>query len=173
MNTKNTKKRHREILAAAAAAIEAVGGIEAIDALPQGDRVIVLRQLKIRVYAETDCHIDVARRNVTEALRRARHPLNDIDDNWGGARIPAPGKSLGPTPTSNDQKRQPVSTRLTPGSKELAQAISKVLDLPGWGHAMELGLIALVEGDRELKVALAEMGIIVKGASSITLEREF
>jgi hypothetical protein len=60
------------------------------------------------------------------------------------------------------KKRQRVSTQLAPGSKELAQAIAEVLELPGWGHVIDQALVRMVEGDRELKVRLAEMGIIVK-----------
>jgi hypothetical protein len=82
---------------------------------------------------------------------------------WGGSRTPGPGKSLGPPHLPEGQKRLPVSTKLAPGSKELAQAIAKILELPGWGHTVDMALVRMVEGDRELKMKLAEVGIIVKG----------
>jgi hypothetical protein len=79
-------------------------------------------------------------------------------------------------------RRVSVSTRLAPGSKELAQAIAEVLDLPGWGHAVDLALFRMAEvlegpgyrrsvdisqarmvkGGQELK---AKKGIVVKGVN--------
>lgn len=84
----------------------------------------------------------------------------------GGQRPNQTGRPKVP----EDQKRQRVSTKLAPGSKELAQAIAEVLKLPGWGYAIDLALVKMIEGDRELKVKLAEEGIIVKGNDGRGLE---
>jgi len=77
--------------------------------------------------------------------------------NWGGQRPNQTGRP----PLPEDQRRQKVSTRLGPGYKELAQAIAKVEGLPGWGHAVEQALVKWANEDRELKIKLAEMGIII------------
>jgi hypothetical protein len=157
----NTKARHQEILTAAAEAIDRFGGVEAIDALLPDQRKLKLRLLKVEISSKTHCTADTARRNIAKALQRARHPLNDIDQ-WGGERTPAPGKTTGPDPLPENEKRQPVSTRLAPGYKELAQAIAEYYDLPGWGHTIERALDRWVESDPELKVKLIEIGIIIK-----------
>lgn len=151
----NTKFRHQEIYATAVKILEMSGGVEAIDSLEQSDRVIVLRRMASGVADMTNCHIDTAKRNVAKTLRRARYGI--MQDRWGG-----PGRNQGRLPMPDNQKRQPVSTRLAPGSKELAQAIAEALELSGWGHTLDLALVRMVEGDRELKVKLVEMGIIVK-----------
>ncbi len=153
----NTKARHKEILASAVRVLEIFGGVEIIDALPQDERRLKFREMALYVRNTKETTLDTARRNVTKALHQARHPLNDLD-RWGG-----PGRNQGRLPMPEDQKREPVSTRLAPGSKELAQAIAQVKELPGWGRALDQALVKWVEGDPELKIKLAEMGIIVKG----------
>lgn len=162
---KNTKLRHQEIYAAAAKALDSHGGVERIDSLDRDERRPILRQLAIRVKEQTGCTRDTARRNVAKAMRRARFAVMQkkeplIKDNWGGAR---PNTGTGPHPLLPGTTREKVSTRLAPGSKELAQAIAEILELPGWGHALEVALVRLVEGDWVLRRKLAEMGIIVKG----------
>ena len=82
--------------------------------------------------------------------------MTNTKPRWGGKRE---SDNLGRPPLPEDQKRQRVSTRLAPGSKELAQAIAKILALPGWGHAIDLALEQMVESDPGLRVRLAEMGI--------------
>jgi hypothetical protein len=90
----NTKLRHQQILAAAATAIQAAGGAEAIDNLPQAERLAVLRGLYRQVVSVTDCHPDTAKRNVTTALRRTGYGATQA--RWGGVR---PG--AGRPPASN------------------------------------------------------------------------
>lgn len=154
--TNNTKKRHIEIYAAAENALRKAGGVERIDALDQSERRPIMRQMARRVEEQTNCIIDTARRNVAKAMRRARWGIMQ-QDNWGGA-----GRGAGRPPKPEDQKRQPVSTRLAPGKKELAIAVAEIWDLPGWAHSFEMALDKMIQGDRELKVRLAKMGIIVK-----------
>ncbi len=164
----NTKERHLEILAAADEAIEVAGGVEAIDALPQDKRLLKLRQLAQKVGIESNCHIDTARKNVAKSMRRARFAVmqkrtychdkqEEERDNWGGARL-----GTGPDPWPEGQMRQMQSTRLAPGSKELAKAIAKILGLAGWGHAVDEALVRMAEGDQELTMKLAEVGIIIR-----------
>lgn len=64
-----------------------------------------------------------------------------------------------------------VTTRLAPGIKELAQAIAETKGLPGWGHAIEMALVRMVEGDRDLKIKLAEMGIIIKRQGELNYDK--
>jgi hypothetical protein len=151
----NTKARHKEIYAAAAEVLQSVGGVEEIDALAQEKRILKLRHLTKAVAAKTNCTRDTARRNIAKAMHRARFGI--MQDRWGGSRV---SDRLGRPSIPEAQKRQSVSTRLAPGSKELAKAIAEVLELPGWGHAVDQALVRWIEGDRELKVKLAEMGII-------------
>jgi hypothetical protein len=170
----NTKKRHLEILAVAIVALEDAGGVEVVDALPQEKRLPSLKIMSHYVQSETNCAMQIAKNAVAKAMRRARFKImQERDpDNWGGARTPAPGKRLGPAPLPEDQKRQPVSTRLSPdvidvngetaGSKELAQAIAEVFELAGWGRVVDEALVRMVEGDRWLKAKLAGMGITLK-----------
>lgn len=80
----NTKQRHQEILAAAAAEIEQRGGVEAIDNLEQQERLATLRAMYKAVETATGCHYDTAKRNVAKALRRARHGV--MLARWGGKR---------------------------------------------------------------------------------------
>lgn len=154
----NTKARHREICAVAIKVLADAGGVEVIDALPQDERPLKLRQMAKAVAKLADCTINTARLDCAKTRQQARFG-SIMKDNWGGSRE---SDKLGPAPLPEDQKRVAVSTRLAPGSKELALAIAKVLELPGWGHVVDRALIRMVEGDRELKVKLAEMGIIVK-----------
>jgi hypothetical protein len=151
----NTKARHEEIYLAAAEALQNAGGVQTIDTLSEKERMSKWHQMKIETVNKTGCHIDTARRNIAKAMRRARFGI--MQDRWGGPRV---SDKQGRPPMPEAQKRQSVSTRLAPGSKELAKAIAEVLELPGWGHAVDLALVRWVEGDRELKVKLAEMGII-------------
>jgi hypothetical protein len=152
----NTKERHKEILNVAAKAIEAAGGVVGIDAMPKGERIAALRELAAGIVEETGCTIETARRNVAQAMRRARYGV--MQDRWGGPRPNQTGRP----PMDPAERRVRISTRLAPGSKELAQAIAEVLELPAWGHAVDRALVRWVEGDRELKIKLAHMGIIVK-----------
>lgn len=151
----NTKARHEEILNAATEVLKSAGGVETIEALPKRERIPKLREMAMFVAKKTNCTADPARRNVAKAMHRARFGL--MQDRWGG-----PDRNQGRTPLPADQKRQRVSTRLAPGSKELAQAIAEIWELPSWGHAVDKVLVRMVENDRELKVKLAEMGIILK-----------
>ena len=89
----NTKQRHDEISAAAAAVLAAAGGVEKIDFLDQLERPARLRELYHQVVAATRCHPDTAKRNVAKAMRRARYQsmqkqkeLDDLVSSWGGAR---------------------------------------------------------------------------------------
>jgi hypothetical protein len=152
----NTKERHRKIYNAAVKAVEREGGVEIIDRLPKGERVPVLRNMALTVVGQTSCTKDTARRNINKALHQMRNGLTQ--DNWGGPRKNQTGRPQLP----EEETRPKVSTRLAPGSKELAQAIAEIYGLPGWGHAVELALVRMVEGDQELRVKLAEMGIILK-----------
>jgi hypothetical protein len=159
----NTKARHLEIYKAAVKIVEKSGGVEMIDALPKKQRVLKLRDMALAVTGATSCTRETARRNIAKAMSQARFAVMQDQrakalDNWGGPRTPGPGKKLGPPQLSKNQKRERLSTRLAPGSKELAQAIAKVLGLPGWGHAVDVALVLMVEGDQELKVKLGEMG---------------
>lgn len=151
----NTKKRHQEILAAAVKVIQAAGGAEVIDALPQDQRLPKLREMAAEVMAATSCADFSARKNVAKAMRQASGVI--MQDRWGGTR-----RNPGPAPTPEEQRRQKASPKLAPGSKELALAIAEALELPGWGHAVDMALIRMVEADHELRVKLARMGIIVK-----------
>lgn len=151
----NTKERHQEILAAAVKVVHAAGGTEVIDALPQDQRLPKLREMAAEVMAATSCTDFPARRNVATAMRRARGVI--MQDRWGGAR-PNPGAA----PLPEGERRQKTSPKLAPGSKELALAIAEVLELPGWGHAVDMALIRMVYADDELRVKLAHKGIIVK-----------
>jgi hypothetical protein len=157
----NTKARHQEIYTAAVEALETAGGVGEIDNLSQDKRKAVLFGMATSVIATANTTRDTARRNVAKALRRARFAIMQQVDpaRWGGPRV---SDKLGRPPMPEAKKRQRVSTQLAPGSKELAQAIAEVLELPGWGHVIDQALVRMVEGDRELKVRLAEMGIIVK-----------
>ena len=161
---KNTKARHQEILTAAVQTLETFGGVEAIDALSQKERIPILRKMGKMVRELTGCTIPPARGNIAKAMRKARFGImQERDpDRWGGAR-----PNTGRPPLPESQKRQAVSTRLAPGTKELAQAIAEVLVLPGWGHALEQGLNRMVEGDQELKNKLVEMGVISQGESFV------
>jgi hypothetical protein len=156
----NTKERHEKIYNAAVKAVEREGGVEAIDSLAQNERLITLQNMYISVVLETSCVKATARRNVAKAIRRARYGVmkQRETDNWGGPRKNQTGRPQLP----EEETRPKVSTRLAPGSKELAQAIAEIYGLPGWGHAVELALVRMVEGDQELRVKLAEMGIILK-----------
>jgi hypothetical protein len=80
----NTKKRHHEIYSAAVDVINAAGGVEVIDNLPQHDRLSLLRQLAQQVREETVCHADTAKRNLAKAMRRARYDV--MVKQWGGKR---------------------------------------------------------------------------------------
>jgi hypothetical protein len=154
---KNTKARHREILAAAAHLIELVGGVEEIDALSQEERQRALRLLAMNVVMKTGCTMDPARSNVAKAMRKARFALMQKrdPDRWGGAR-----PNTGPKPLPPDQKRQRVSTRLGPGYLELAKAITEIKGFNGWGHTVEVALDGMIAGDPELRIRLIEMGVI-------------
>lgn len=153
----NTKKRHQEILSTAVRVLEIFGGAETIDALPQDERATQLRKMADNVVGLTNCTRSPARNNVAKAMRRGRLAIMQQQDNWGGAR-PNPG----PDPLPEEQRRQKASPKLAPGSKELALAIAEALELPGWGHAVDMALIRMVYADDELRVKLARMGIIVK-----------
>lgn len=157
----NTKKRHKEILAAATEVLENVGGVGIIDALPQEERRPILVKMAKSVQETTNCAAPSARNNVAKAMRKARFKImkEQDPDRWGGARV---SDKLGRPRLPEDQKRERVSTRLGHGVKELAQAIAEVLELDGWGHAVDQALVRMVEGDRELKIKLAEIGIILK-----------
>ena len=80
----NTKARHLEILSAAAEQVEQAGGVEAIDDLPQGEKLTLLRKMRKAVIEATDCHQDTAKRNIAKALRRARYGV--MKERWGGPR---------------------------------------------------------------------------------------
>lgn len=86
----NTKARHEEILSAAVEVLDAAGGVEIIDALPQDERFLQLREMAKMVAEETACHIDSAKRNIAKALRRARHGI--MKKKWGGLRSPVGGR---------------------------------------------------------------------------------
>lgn len=156
----NTKERHKEILAAAVRVLEIFGGVETIDGFPQAERARLLQKMADNVVSLTGCTRSPARSNVAKAMRRARFAImQQADpDRWGGGR-----QDAGRPPLPEDQKRQQVSTRLAPGSKELAQAIAEVFELPGWGRSVDQALVKWVEEDRELRSRLADMGIVVKG----------
>jgi hypothetical protein len=158
--SKSTKKRHQEIMNIARQVLKEAGGIEAHLALPAHQQGPKFLEMARHVAELTQCVNQTSRNNMAKVMRQARGEL--MKDNWGGKRTPGQGKTLGPAPLPAQEKRVAVSTRLAPGSKELAQAIAEVLELPGWGHAMELGLMALVK-DKEIRGKLADMGIIVKG----------
>jgi hypothetical protein len=161
--TTNTKRRHKEILAAAVKALEDAGGVEIIDALPQEERTPQLRKMADSVIGLANCTRTPARSNVAKALHQARYALMQAEpDMWGGTR-----PNAGPPRLPEDQKRQPVSTKLAPGSKELAQAIAEVLELPGWGHSVDQALVLMVEGNPELRRKLADMGVILKSKSCL------
>lgn len=154
MMTNNTKARHLVILAIAANEVEKAGGVEAIDALSWKDRRATLGKMITAVITSTGCVRETARRNVAKAMRRAQKD----PDRWGGNRPNQTGRP----PLPPDERRVPVSTLLTADAKELAEAIAVILDLPGWGHSLEAGLQALVEGDPSLREGLADMGIILE-----------
>ncbi|MHC4489892.1 MAG: hypothetical protein ACYSW7_12095 [Planctomycetota bacterium] len=157
----NTKARHQEIYTAATKALENAGGVREIDNLSQDKRKAVLFSMATSVIATANTTRDTARRNIAKAMHCARFAImQQADpDRWGGPRV---SDKLGRPPMSENQKRQSVSTRLAPGSKELARGIAEVKELPGWGHSVDLALVRWVEEDSSLKVRLAEMGIIVK-----------
>ena len=158
----NTRERHLEILAVAAEFINAAGGIEVINALPEGERKNTFNRIVDAVIDRTGCSSrQVARKNVAKAMRKDRHFLTQVA-NQGGPRTPGPGKTLGPDPMPEDEKRQRKSIRFAPGYPELAKAIAEAKGLNGRGQAIELALDLMVEGDRALKIKLAEMGIILK-----------
>jgi hypothetical protein len=160
MMTNNTKARHLEILAVAANEVEKAGGVESIDALPWQERRATLGKMITAVIETTGCVRETARRNVAKAMRRARYALmqQEAPDSWGGQRPNQTGRP----PSPPDEKRIAVATMLTADAKELAEAIAVILDLPGWGHSLEAGLQALVEGDPSLREGLDDMGIILK-----------
>lgn len=81
----NTKARHLEIYTAAAAAIEAAGGVEKIDKLPELERITTLKNLYKQVETAADCHKETARKVVARAMRKARYGLM-VAHGWGGAR---------------------------------------------------------------------------------------
>jgi hypothetical protein len=168
----NTKERHQEFLVVATKLIKLAGGLEALDSLSKDEHKVAFNRLVDNLLVKTGCSSrQIARRIVATAMRRGRDYLVEMR-NQGGARTPGLGKSLGPDPLPEDQKRQQVSTRLAPdvidvngetaGSKELAQAIAEVFELAGWGRAVDEALVRMVENDPELRGKLAKMGIIVK-----------
>jgi hypothetical protein len=69
---------------------------------------------------------------------------------WGGKRSDQKGRP----PLPKHKKRVRVATLLAPGSRELAQAIAKELGLPGWGYAVDLALVKMIENDQTLKDSL-------------------
>jgi hypothetical protein len=152
----NTKARHLEILDTVRRVLQEAGGIETYHALPKDQQGPRFREMAIKVKNLCGCSLQTARNNMAKILRQTRGEISM--DNWGGPRTPGPGKKLGPPKMSEDQKRERVSTRLAPGFKELAQAITEIKGLPGWGHVVDVALVLMVEGDQELKVKLGEMG---------------
>jgi hypothetical protein len=80
----NTKLRHQQILEAAAAVIQAAGGLKVVDNLPQAERLAALRGLYRQVALATGCHPDTAKRNITKAMHRARYGA--MQARWGGQR---------------------------------------------------------------------------------------
>jgi hypothetical protein len=138
----NTKARHKEIYDAAVEALKEAGGVETINSLPKAQQKSQFRTMVSHVAEVTGCTIDTARRNVAKVCRNARHD-EPKEDNWGGRRP----NQVGPPPLAKDQRRIPVSTRLAPGSKELAQAIAEALELDGWGRAVDLALERMVKND--------------------------
>jgi hypothetical protein len=159
----NTKERHEKIYNAAVKAVEREGGVEAIDSLAQNERLITLQNMYLSVVLETSCVKATARRNVAKAMRRARYGVmkQRETDNWGGPRPNQTGRPQLP----EEETRPKVSTRLAPGSKELAQAIAEIYGLPGWGHAVEKALVCMVQTEPGLKTRLAEMGIVIEGVN--------
>jgi hypothetical protein len=140
----NTKERHQEFLVVATKLIKLAGGLEALDSLSKDEHKVAFNRLVDNLLVKTGCSSrQIARRIVAKAMRRGRDYLVEMR-NQGGARTPGSGKSLGPDPLPEDQKRQPVSTRLAPGSKELAQAIAEVLELDGW--VAKMGIVLLGRG---------------------------
>lgn len=123
----NTKIRHQQIYSTAVQAVKNAGGVETIDALSPAARKPQLKIMAHYVVNQTDCQLDTARRNVAKAMHRAQ------EDNWGGNRPNQPGRP----PLPEGKKRQRVSTRLAPGVKELAQAIARKQELPGWGWVLD------------------------------------
>lgn len=87
----NTRTRHEEIYNASVEVLTEAGGVEAIDALPQLERVPNLRLMAKEVVKITDCHIDSAKRNIAKALRRARYGIMQ-QAKWGGLRNPPGGR---------------------------------------------------------------------------------
>jgi hypothetical protein len=158
----NTKERHQAFLVVATKLIELAGGLEGLDALSKDEHKVAFNRLVDNLLVKTGCSSrQIARRIVATAMRRGRDYLVEMR-NQGGARTPGSGKSLGPKPLPEDQKRQRVSTRLAPGSKELAQAIAEILDLGGWGRAVDMALVRMVEGDQGLRAELEKRGITLK-----------
>jgi hypothetical protein len=148
--TMNTKERHNEIVATATELIKAAGGIEAIDNLTKDEHKVAFNQIVDAVIDQTGCASrQIARRNVAKAMRKGRDYLVRMRSQ-GGARIPGPGKTLGPDPLPEDQKRQRVSTTLAPGYVEKAKAIAEIKGLKGWGRAVEMALDLMIEEDPEL-----------------------
>jgi len=80
----NTKARSQEIYAAAASALEAVGGVVKVDQAPEMERYLVLRQMADIVVSQTGCTLESARRNVAKAMRKARYGV--MQERWGGTR---------------------------------------------------------------------------------------
>lgn len=80
----NTKARHEEIYTAAVSALETVGGVETVDRLPNFERLVTVRKLYKQVAETTNCHIDTAKKNVAQAMRRARY--GEMQKRWGGER---------------------------------------------------------------------------------------
>jgi hypothetical protein len=113
------------------------------------DRVLIVKADSLTfcndACAERWLNAEIKKEDELVAIKKGK--LGAKTSGWGGARTPGPGKSLGPKPLPEDQKRQPVSTRLAPdvidnngeveGSKELAQAIAEVFELGGWGRAVD------------------------------------
>jgi len=91
----NTKARHEEIYTAAVSALETVGGVEAVDRLPNFERLVAVRKLYKQVAETTNCHIDTSKRNVAKAMRRARY--SEMQKHWGGER-PGAGRPRNETP---------------------------------------------------------------------------
>lgn len=81
---KNSKARSQEIYSAAVAAVEAAGGVTAIDKMSFLERQAALHELYKSVAKVTTCHRDTAKRNVAKSLRKGRYA--EMVANWGGPR---------------------------------------------------------------------------------------
>jgi hypothetical protein len=64
---------------------------------------------------------------------------------WGGARTPAPGKTLGPDPIPEDQKRQMASARFAPGTIDRAKAIAEKKGYPGWSRVVDEAILKMAK----------------------------